>query len=168
MDVTPDTLGSSKASITILWFEPRNLKTVSTDPISSASRLEGKMNIRIKLYGSCEKIIRTQGESRPIDYEWVANFLCKARLSKSFRLLSVETPRTYPRLGWVSSSKVHEYMVLLRGFFLLILLRYFCFLSRIFSEPISSFFFSGSSDFKSPLILIYLGWLVPWIGSSFL
>ncbi len=104
-----------------------------------------------------KKIIKTQGESRPIDYEWVADFLCRVRPSKSFRLLSEETPRTYPRLGWISSSKVHEYMVLLRGFFLLILLRYFCFLSRIFSEPISSFFFSGSSDFKSPLILMCRG-----------
>ena len=57
------------------------------------------MNIRIKLYSSCEKIIRTQGESRPIDYEWVTDFICRGRPSKSFRLLSVENPRTYPRLG---------------------------------------------------------------------
>ena len=104
-----------------------------------------------------KKIIETQGESRPIDYEWVADFLCRVRPSKSFRLLSVETPRTYPRLGWISSSKVHECMVLLWGFFFLILLRYFCFFLRIFSEPISSSFFSGASDFKSPLILMCSG-----------
>ena len=100
---------------------------------------------------------KMQGENRPIDYECVAGFLCRVSFSKNFQLLSAKTPRTYPRLGWISSSKVHEYMVWLLGFFFLILLRYFCFLLRIFSEPISSFFFSGSSDFKSPLILICRG-----------
>ncbi len=56
-------------------------------------------------------------------------------------------------------------MVLIRGFFLVILLRYFCFLLRIFSEPISSFFFSESSDFKSPLILMCHGltYSVDWL-----
>ena len=38
----------------------------------------------------------------------------------------------------------------------LILLRYFYYLSRIFSKPMSSFFLSGSSDFKSPLVLMCL------------
>ena len=97
------------------------------------------------------------GENRPIDYECVAGFLCRVSFSKNFQLLSAKTPRTYPRLGWISSSKVHEYMVLPWSFFFLILLRYFYFLSRIFSEPMSSFFFSGSSDFKSPLVLMCLG-----------
>ena len=104
-----------------------------------------------------KKIIKTQGKSRPIDYEWVADFLCGVCSSKGFRLLSTEIPRTYPRLGWISSSKVRECMVLLRRFFFLILLRCFCFLLRIFSKPISSFFFSESSDFKSPLILMCRG-----------
>ena len=101
-----------------------------------------------------KRINKMQGENRSIVCEWVADFRCRVCSSISFRLLSAGISRTYPRLGWISSSKVHEYMVLLWGFFFLILLRYFCFLSRIFSEPISFFFFSGSSDFKSPLILM--------------
>ena len=119
-----------------------------------------------------EKIIKTQGESRPIDYEWVVDFLCRVCSSTSFRLLSAEIPRTYPRLSWISSSKVRECMVLFQRFFFLILLRYFCFLLRIFSKPISSFFFSESSDFKSPLILMCRGltcavdWLILSLDST--
>jgi hypothetical protein len=80
-------------------LEPKNLKTVSTDPISSAYRFEGRMNnSRKKIYGSCEKN-KMQGENRPIDYECVAGFLCRVSLSKNFQLLSAKTPRTYPRLG---------------------------------------------------------------------
>ena len=104
-----------------------------------------------------KKIIKTQGESRSIDCERVADYLYRVCSSKSFRLLSAEIPRTYPQLGWISSSKDHECMVLPWGFFFLILLRYFCYLSRNFLESISSFFFSGSSGFKSPLILMCRG-----------
>ena len=119
-----------------------------------------------------KKIIKKEEEIRPIDYEWVADFLCRVCSSKNSRLLSAETPRTYPRLGRISSSKVRECMVLFQRFFFLILLRYFCFLLRIFSKPISSFFFSESSDFKSPLILMCRGltcavdWLIFSLDST--
>ena len=46
--VTPSTLGSSKASITTLWFEPKNYKTVSTDPISSAGKLTEEISMANK------------------------------------------------------------------------------------------------------------------------
>jgi hypothetical protein len=39
-------LGSSNASITILWFDPKNLKAVSIDPISSANEVSGEINSR--------------------------------------------------------------------------------------------------------------------------
>ena len=104
-----------------------------------------------------KRINKMQGENRSIVCEWVADFRCRVCSSISFRLLSAGISRTYPRLGWISSSKVRECMVLFQRFFFLILLRYFCFLLRIFSKPISSFFFSESSDFKSPLILMCRG-----------
>ena len=54
--VTPDTLGLSNASIIILWFEPKKLKMLSTDPISSAYRLDERINnSKGKTISACER-----------------------------------------------------------------------------------------------------------------